>query len=89
MGFRTPRRSLTLKRAYASPYQRIVRAAERGVGLRLSAAEVAVLDADSAIHMVADNEDTEVKIVYDRINTDRAQLALLARTRQEKPDDAD
>lgn len=40
-----------------SPYQRIVRAAKRGTGLRLSAEEASILGRDEAILGVAANED--------------------------------
>lgn len=39
-----------------TPYQRIMVAANKGVGLRLSAREVAAMSADSAISMLADND---------------------------------
>lgn len=40
-----------------TPYQKILRAADRGTGLRLTAAEVATLAGDSAIESIAWNDD--------------------------------
>lgn len=39
-----------------SPYQRIILAANRGVGIRLSALEVASMSLDNAISSLADND---------------------------------
>lgn len=49
---RTEREKMT-----KSPYQRIVRAAARGTGLRLSAEEVQALSHDTAIRHLAANDD--------------------------------
>lgn len=40
-----------------SPYQRIVRAGDRGTGLRLSPEEIQVLSRDTAIRQLASNDD--------------------------------
>lgn len=44
-----------------TPYQRIMRAAKRGTGVRLSADEVFALSADDAISTCAANDDAEQK----------------------------
>lgn len=44
-----------------SPYQRIVRAAETGVGVRLSAGECWALRLDDAIATVAARDDEDMK----------------------------
>lgn len=46
-----------------SPWQRIMRAADRGRGLRLSAEEILQLSMDRAIQQVAENDDEE-EILY-------------------------
>jgi len=40
-----------------TPYQRIMRAADKGVGVRLSAAECLSMSIDNAIFRLADNDD--------------------------------
>lgn len=48
-----------------TPYQRIVRAAERGTGCRLTAEEVAALAADDAIATSASLDDERARLPED------------------------
>jgi hypothetical protein len=52
-----------------TPYQKILRAASRGTGLRLTSEEVAKLAGDSAIETVAGNDDENE---VERRNEERA-----------------
>lgn len=53
-------------------YQRIMRAAERGTGLRLSADDCWELQCDSAIVQVAINHDEADRAAADQAGGDRA-----------------
>ncbi len=46
---------------YKSPYQRIMIAANKGVGLRLSLEEVFQLSLDTTIRQAAENQDEKSK----------------------------
>lgn len=49
-----------------TPYQRIVRAAEKGRGVRLTVAEVFALSRDHAIYSRAEGDDEPAREIEDR-----------------------
>lgn len=56
-----------------TPYQRIIRAAQCGKGVRLSAAEVRDMSADHAIMQVAEHDDGGEGIEYLLIRLSRPE----------------
>lgn len=48
-----------------TPYQRIVRAGKKGIGVRISAEEIQMICQDTAITDVAWNDDEEMGIPHD------------------------
>lgn len=52
---------MTKNKPVPTPYQRIMRAADKGVGVRLTAEEVGKMAADSVIEMLSANDDERME----------------------------